>query len=202
MCRDNIGYSVLMLDPKTWKIIDQNSTGYLGKRRNAAWAKRDELYGKYNWRMSWLVEDRLLEYPEACELYEDAYFLYFQQRPELLTQLLETASDVYDDDPKNIESGTDYQKRGAIRTHIQDIAIRRCVQRFGKQFHGKSLLQIRDRLGIHPLSLALSPGQVPFHKPKLLSFPENFSEIVKDAWWLSGSVEDWYQRAKRLCVRK
>ncbi len=189
-----------MLDPKFWKILSNTSTGYVGKHRNAEWAKRDATYGKGHWRMAWLVEGKLYEYVEACQLYEDAYLAYLKQRPELLEQLVATAADVYDDDPSNVESGTDYAKRGPVRTHIQDIALRRCVQRLGEHFRGKTLLQIRDRLGAHPLSLALSPGQVPFHQPELLSFPDNLATVEQDAWWLCGSVEDWYQRAKRLCV--
>jgi hypothetical protein len=191
-----------MLNPKIWKSVDNSSTGYVGKHRNEEWAKRDAKYGKDNWRMGWLVKGRFLEYLEVCRLYEDAYFEYFRRRPELLEYLLEVASDVYDYSPENVKSGTDYSKRGAIRTHIQDIAIRRCVKRFGRKFKGTKLLQIRDRVGTHPLSLALSPGQVPFHKPELLSNPDNLAEMRKTAWWLPGSAEDFYQRAKRLNIRK
>jgi hypothetical protein len=100
-----------------------------------------------------------------------------------------------------VESGLDYLKRGALRTHIQDIAIRNCVKRFGREFRGDKLIQIRDRMGEHPLSLALSPGQVPFHKPALISYPDNLDEIRNKAWWLPLSVEDFYQVAKRLVVR-
>jgi hypothetical protein len=57
-------------------------------------------------------------------------------------------------------------------------------------------------MGDHPLSLALSPGQVPFHKPELMSHPDNLTEIRGKAWWLPSSVEDFYQRGKRLVVRK
>src|SRR5262245_66382300 len=117
--------------------------------------------------MIWLVGGHYLEYKEACRLYEDAYFEYFKQRPELLEYLLEVASDVYDDDPSNVESGLDYSKRGDLRTHIQDIAIRKCLKRFRRKFRGDKLIQIRDRIGDHPLSLALSLGQVQFHKLEL-----------------------------------
>jgi len=190
-----------MLDTKIWKPLNNKSTGYVGKHRNDEWAKRDTMFGKGNWQVAWLVDGKLLEYLEVCQLYEDAYFEYLQKRPELLEYLIKTASDVYDDDPKNVESGLDYSKRGDIRTHIQDVSIRRCIKRFGKVFEGNILLQIRDRAGSHPLSLALSPGQVPFHKPELISNPDNLTEISRDVWWLLGSVEDFYQRAKRLCLK-
>jgi hypothetical protein len=191
-----------MLDKKIWQQVDSNSTGYVGKRRNEEWLKRDRKYGKGRWRMAWLVGGRLLEYREACRLYEDAYLAYFIKRPELLECLIINASDVYDDHPRNINSGFDYLKRGRVRTHIQDIAIRKCVMRSGRRFKGNKLIQVRDRIGKHPLSLALSPGQVPFHRPELLSDPDNLETIVRNAWWLPGSVEDFYQRAKRLCVLK
>jgi hypothetical protein len=190
-----------MLNQDEWKLVDNASPGYVGKRRNDLWAERDAQYGKGNWQTIWLVKGVYLEYEEACRLYEDAYFEYFKKRPELLEFLLEVASDVYDDDPSNVTSGLDYAKRGEVRTHIQDIAIRNCVKRFGREFRGNKLIQIRDRIGEHPLSLALSPGQVPFHKPELLSFPDNLDEIRSKAWWLPSSVEDFYQRAKRMVVR-
>lgn len=191
-----------MLDRKIWKPIDNVSPGYVGKHRNEEWRKRDEKFGKGRWQMAWLVGEDLLDYFEACELYEDAYYVYFQQRPEILEHLLQEASDVYDDDPSNVEAGTDYSKRGDVRTHIQDTAIRCCLKRLGRSFAGSKLIQIRDRLGEHPLSLALSPGQVPFHRMEALSFPDNLPEMKKSAWWLPGSVEDFYQRAKRICIKQ
>lgn len=191
-----------MLNQDEWKLVDNTSQGYVGKRRNDLWAERDGKYGKGNWRTIWLVQGDYLEYVEACRLYEDGYFEYFKKRPELLEYLLEVASDVYDDEPGNVDSGLDYSKCGAVRTHIQDIAIRNCLKRFGRQFTGHKLIQIRDRVGEHPLSLALSPGQVPFHKPELVSFPDNLEEMRSKAWWLPLSVEDFYQRAKRLVVKK
>jgi hypothetical protein len=190
-----------MLDRSEWRLVDNTSPGYVGSRRNQLWAEREAKYGKGNWQTIWLVMGRFLEYEEACRLYEDAYFEYFKKRPELVEFLLDVAADVYDDDPSNVTSGLDYSKRGEVRTHIQDIAIRNCVKRFGRKFNGNKLLQIRDRIGEHPLSLALSPGQVPFHKPELLSNPDNLADIRARAWWLPSSVEDFYQRAKRLVVR-
>ena len=191
-----------MLRQTEWKLVDNTSPGYVGKRRNDLWAERDAKYGKENWQTIWLVDGKYLEYEEACRLYEDSYFEYFKQRPELLEYLLEVASNVYDDDPSNVESGLDYLQRGDLRTHIQDIAIRNCVKRFSREFRGDKLIQIRDRIGEHPLSLALSPGQVPFHKSELISNPDNLSEIRRQAWWLPSSVEDFYQRGKRLAVRR
>ncbi len=191
-----------MLNKNEWQPINNNSTGYVGRHRNEEWRKRDNLYGRGHWQIAWLVDGKLLDYCEVCQLYEDAYYTYFKVRPELLEYLITAAAEVYDDSKENIKSGFDYHKRGKVRTHIQDIAIRNCLRRFRRKFQGHELIQIRDRLGMHPLSLALSPGQVPFHKPKLFSYPDNLIHMHKHAWWLPGSVEDFYQRAKRLCIKK
>ena len=80
----------------------------------------------------------------------------------MLDYLVEIASDVYDYNLTDIGAGLDFSKRGDVVTHIQDTAIRRCVKRYGRQFRGNVLLQIRDSAVEHPLSIALSPGQVPF----------------------------------------
>ncbi len=191
-----------MLDKKIWKTINNISPGYVGSRRNQEWVKRDRKYGHGNWQMAWLVNGKQLDYYEACKLYEESYYKYFIQRPELLATLLHEARNIYDDNPQNVRAGRDYRNRGNIRTHIQDTTIRNCIKRFGKKFHGKRLIQIRDRIGKHPLSLALSPGQVPFYDQNLLSNPSNLKKMHRTAWWLPGSVEDFYQRAKRLCVNK
>ena len=190
-----------MLNKDEWILFDNNSPGYAGARRNQLWAERDARFGAGNWRSIWLMRGDYLEYLEVCLLYEEAYFKYFEKRPELLDFLLEIASDVYDDDPSNVKSGLDYSNRGEIRTHIQDIAIRNCVKRFNREFSGNRLIQIRDRIGTHPLSLALSPGQVPFHEPALISEPDNCKEVRENAWWLPLSVEDFYQLTKRLAVK-
>lgn len=190
-----------MLDPKIWKRIDNLSTGYLGKKRNAEWARRDEMYGAGNWRMSWYIEGKLLEYADVCQIYGQAYYDYFRMRPELLDYLVKIARDVFDDDPANVEAGTDYSVRGSTKTHIHDTAIRQAMKRLGKTFQGEELFQISNFNNNHPLAIALSPGQVRFHKPEWLSNPDNLDYVQKDAWWVPGSVEDFYQRAKRLCVR-
>lgn len=191
-----------MIDITIWKSIGNRSTGYLGERRNEEWKKRDILYGAGNWQMGWMVDDKYLEYPEVCQLYTNAYYEYFKMRPELFEFLLEIASNVYDDAPANVEAGTDFHNRGKTKTHIHDTAIRECVKRFGRNFRGEKLLQVSHASNKHPLSQALSPGQVPFYNPAILSFPDNLKEIQKDSWWLPGSVEDFYQRAKRLCAKQ
>jgi hypothetical protein len=62
-------------------------------------------------------------------------------------------------------------------------------------------MQIRGRVGKGRASTALSPGEVPFHKPELISVPTNVGDFI-NRWWLPGSVEDFYQRNRRIFVKK
>lgn len=41
-----------MLNPRIWQPINNNPTGYIGKRRNEEWVKRDAKYGKGNWKIA------------------------------------------------------------------------------------------------------------------------------------------------------
>ena len=190
-----------MLDLEKWDQIHNNSPGYVGEKRNAIEEGWDLKYGKGNWIMGWVFGENVLEYEEVCLVYEDGYYEYLKQRPEVLDYLCKTASEVYDDDVLNINSGQDYSKKGDIRTHIQDIAIRRCLVRFGRTFKGNEPIQIRDNKGKDVVSKTLSPGQVPFHLQTLITEPDNLKEIYLSRWWLPGSVEDFYQRNKRLYLK-
>lgn len=191
-----------MLDIKLWKKVSDETPGYEGKRRNENIILRNGEYGEGQWTIGWVFGELVLEYEEVCRVYEDGYYRYFQSRPELLEHLCSIASEVYDDDISNIASGQDYNKKGETLTHIQDIAIRRCLVRLGKAFKGSEPVQIRDAKGRGAISKALSPGQVPCHVPHLITTPENLIEIRESQWWLPDSVEDFYQLNKRLFVRK
>jgi hypothetical protein len=166
--------------------------GYLGKTRNAKYVEWDEKFGKGNWELVWLLNGFRYNWLGVCGLYEDAYLVYFESHPDILAQLLTEASDVYDDSLTNVGSGLDYLRQETERTHIQDIAIRRCVDKLGLKFKGDKLIQIRDSLGEHPLSMTLSPGKVPFHHPEHIEVPRI------EGWWDAGSVEDFYQSNKYL----
>lgn len=186
-----------------FELHDNTSPGYLGGRRDEVFAEWNEKFGERNWTLGWLGHDEeWLNYLGACDLYEQSYVRFLAGWPRLLDQLLESASDVYDDSPTNVCSGLDYTAQETERTHIQDIAIRRTLKVLGEEFKGTELVQIRSRLGKSPLSLALSPGQVPFVRMASITKPDNYDEIIKRRWWIAGSVEDFYQLNKRLFVRK
>ncbi len=177
-----------------WKTIGR--PGYFGAKRNDTYSQYDSIYGKDNWRIVWKIEGHFFDKYTVCTLYEDAYFSFLKNNPSILEQLVSSASDVYDDDISNMTSGLDYGAQETNRTHIQDIAIRRVLTRLGTKFKGSEPIQIRDRLGTHPLSRILSPGQVPFHRQELIEKPE------LEGWWNKSSVESFYQSNKYLQVKK
>jgi hypothetical protein len=122
-------------------------------------------------------------------------------QPDVRKRLVLEACDVYDDAPSNVLSGLDYAKQETDRTHVQDIAIRRSLVRLTTWFQGDKLIQIRDKVGTHPLSMTLSPGQIPYISPHYLG-PELMSLNDYDKnWFKAGSIEDFYQRNRVLQVR-
>ncbi len=168
---------------------------YLGKRREEKFKQWDDQFGQGNWRLAWKVGEISVDLLGACALYEDGYFQFLLNNPEILQQLINEASEVYDDQLSNINSGFDYLKQETDRTHLQDIAIRRSLIRMGLWFKGQQLIRIRQEQGTHPLSITLSPGRVPFHRPDLIEQPE----LLR--WWHPHTIESFYQSNRYLQVR-
>ncbi|MBY0372716.1 MAG: hypothetical protein K2Q23_01900, partial [Bryobacteraceae bacterium] len=153
-------------------------------------------FGPENWRLVWKVGEAVTDFVGVCALYEDAYFNFMRTHPSIVERLIHEACDVYDDDESNVDSQFDYSKQETERTHIQDIAVRRCLLRMGRWFKGERLVQIRGSQGNSLLSELLSPGRVPFHRKDLICTPEK-----KGFWWKPGSVESFYQSNRVLQIK-
>lgn len=177
-----------------WKTVEDNQgrPGYLGKHRAEKYAQWDSQFGVGNWRLVWKWGSRYLDFVQACMVYEESYYQYLKNNPSILEELLLVAYDVYDDAVSNVNSGLDYTKQETDRTHIQDISIRRVVCRLGRKFGGDKLIRIRHDRGEHPLSMTLSPGKVPFHRP------DRIIEPWLTGWWGAGTVECFYQSNRVL----
>jgi hypothetical protein len=177
-----------------WETIERQ-LGYFGRHRDVRYSEYDLRFGRGQWRIAWCAGENMLGFDGVVMLYEDAYYAYLQKNQGVLNELASVASDVYDTDTGNVSSGLNYLRQEGSRTHLQDIAIRRCMLRFGLGFSGVQLIQIRDKDAappIHQLSLQLSPGRVPFHRPGWIQRPE------LEGWWQSGSAESFYQSNKLL----
>ena len=185
------------LDETGW--IDGGPPGYFGADRDGRYRQFDLRYGEGNWAVGWKDGDRYLPFAEAMIAhYERSYEAFLGEHPEILDQL-EAFANVYDDAESNVNSDLDYLAQETEHTHVQDIAIRRCMANRGRWFQGTELLQIRDEVGSHELSLTLSPGRIPFHDPSEI---RERAEADPQQWWQAGSVEDWYQSNKTLLVRR
>jgi hypothetical protein len=190
--------------------------GYLGQNRDQKIKEFEDLIGKGNWMIGWVVGENLtwkhqacilegnytvLDYARACKLYEDAYFEHFKQHPDELEWIVKNASEVYDNAPSNVSSYLDYLLQEESSTHIQDITIRNVVARFGRKFEGKKLLQIRtDGEGEK-----WNPANIYFHKPEWLVQPVN----AGTAWWCRDrykakekSVECFWQSNKFVLAKR
>lgn len=187
--------------------------GFFGRRRDEILLNYNARYGSGNWKLLHIVGENLqwvggdepikgkyfvLDFLQACRLYEESYFAYFVQHPDELEFIVANASEVFDNDVGNVQAGLDYSKQTkGIGTHIQDIAVRNVVDRLGLKFKGEGLLQIRTNK--EGPGGKWSPMNIPFYKPEWILRPE------LEGWWTKGvpnSVELWYQSNKMLLTAK
>ena len=183
---------MMRLDQKNWTIAEY--PGYFGKKSNEMEQLYDTNYGSENWKIAYVWCEKIVSRDFALQIYEDAYHAYFQNNPDVLEWLLHTASDVYDNAVSNIHSYLDYHIQEEQATHLQDIAIRRIVFRFGRAFKGKRLLQIR---GNNSPGYILNPGEIPFHLPERIEVNANCPR-----WAKPDSVEAFWQCNKIIIVKK
>lgn len=119
--------------------------------------------GKGNWYWGFRVKSKLYSWNLGLQLYEDAYWEFLKQNPKLIKELVDY-SDVYVYDRYDLKSILDYRKQTQKRDHFQDIAIRRCLVRFGVWFKGMDILKIPGS--------KFDDHKVEFHLPHLIYKPD------------------------------
>jgi len=184
-----------------WQTI-MRQPGCFGNRSLKIQKLLDTRYGKENWRVGWVWQGRIIGEEEMRALFEEAYYQHLVKHPALLDYLIQNARDIYDLDPSDIDSGTNYWKQGfdlskyRLRVrHLQDIAIRRVIRlRLELNFKGSKLIQIRstseDKIGRE-----LSPGFVPFHMPGAVE-PALFN-----GWWKDKTIEAFCQQNRVIQIK-
>ncbi len=186
--------------PEEWITVEK--PGYFGKKRDELYARWNSEYGQGNWRIAWQWSSKMIEKPEALQIYEDSYYEFLKERSGILEWLVKTASDVYDTAPTNIQAGFSYVHQETPNNHIHDVAIRRSVMRLGKWFKGDHLMHVR---GKGTEGERLSPHLVPFHLPDLIYQGDIKDYRNKGIWWrelgIKYSVEELYQQNKILQAR-
>ncbi len=184
-----------------------NELSYCGKRKAAIYAGFDSRFGKDGWIPAHILDGEVISRLEAYLVYEEGYYQLIKNRPDIRRKLQSTASEVYDIQPSNLNSGFDYLAQECAATHLQDISLRRALTRLALEEKGirpdtKNLPKIPIFFGDHPVQIRdhtsegyyLNPGKVPFHKPELILDTE------QSGWWDPKSTEDWYQKNKVLLV--
>ncbi len=175
---------------ENWSTIAR--IGYSGPLKPKIEEFMYPIFGK-SYRKVHILDDQVLPHADALKMYEQSYVKFFQEHSEILRWLTSTASNVYDTDISNTESGTDYAKQETQATHIQDIAVRRAITELGKSFQGSEMINIR---GKDSNGYCLNPGKIPFIHPEYILRPNRLG------WWEEGSVEDFWQSNKALQIKK
>lgn len=169
-------------------IVDR--VGYVGSKRGEFVDRLNKLYGADGWTIGYVLDGKALSRDEALVLYEKSYEIFLKNNPSITNRLVNEAREIYDTAPSNVESGLDYHKQEDVRSHLQDIAIRRAMKTLGLSFKGDKLMQVREAGSDFP---ELSPGKVPF----ALSQDKIILPIQYEADWIQpGSVEDFWQNNK------
>ncbi len=163
--------------------------GYVGKKNMAA--ELDQKYGFDKWVRAFFHRGNIIHKEEALVLYEQSYYDFLKDNDGVREWLINTASEVYDIQPSNINSGLDYSIQECSGVHFQDISVRRVLKRLGLKFKGNHLVQIR---GYDSEGYVLNPGQVPFHNP------EEILDKETKTWWKPNSIEAFYQHNKALLI--
>ncbi len=214
------------IDDQSYRLIDNkdlvaqhadswvkvfNMLGFAGKKKGGIYREFDKLYSRQGWIPAHFFDGCVVSRLEGYYKYEEAYYQFLKSNPEVRTWITQIASDVYDVDPSNVNSGLDYKVQECDATHLQDIAIRRALTRLKLEdqglsymvcnlpkvdiFEGDHLVQIRRH---ESEGFRLNPGQVPFHRPGLGLATE--PNLRTEVWWQRDSVEDIYQRNKVLLI--
>jgi hypothetical protein len=182
--------------PLTQDFALAERASYLGGKRATTVGQLDEKFGRGNWTIGYILDGKAISRDEALQLYERSYEAFLRSNPAITNRLITEASDIYDTAPSNVASGLDYHKQEDVRSHLQDIAIRRSLKNMGLAFQGDKLMQVRDVGSDFP---ELSPGKVPFILPESSI---RSARIYGADWVQRGSVEDFWQNNKFVFVKK
>lgn len=150
--------------------------GDLQDRRDKYMTKVKHKVGKDNWFWVFKLGNKLYSQTWGMQVYEDAYYFFFHKNPELLKDLVEKWSDVYVVNRHDLVSGLNYHLQNHNRDHFHDIAIRRCLTRFGLSFQGKDILNLNDSPYCH--------SKIPFHLIHLFK----------------GSLKKWFDDSRYIAV--
>lgn len=150
-------------------MLDFIQVGDLGKERDNFLGKVTRTVGKGNWYWAFNVKKKFYSWEFGFQLYEDAIWQYLRSNPVLLQSLVRDNVDVFQINRFDIEAGLSYKIQTQNTDHYNDIAIRRCLVRFGINFQGKDLFDLKSTSYCH--------SKIPFHLPHLINKPDEIKSV-------------------------
>lgn len=138
-------------------MLDFIQVADLKDKRDSFIYKIEKTVGKNNWSWTFKIGNNFYSYPIGMQIYEDAFWHFLYKNVDLLKDLVSSYENLYHVSYEDFESSLDYNKQKNKSDHFDDIAIRRCVARFGLKFSGNKILDINGS--------AYSETKVPFHLP-------------------------------------
>lgn len=188
-----------------WKTMER--PGYLGKRKEAEFARWNQVYGVDKWRLvNETSQGEILSYNDIIwKIYIPGYTSYFFNHHKEAIHITENYCYAYDKDMITKEQAFNlyalYNKSG-IANQFHHVAFNIALEWYlGLPFKGIKPLQVREGKPGTPISQQpkghlWSPGRIPSLRPDLIPQP------AIEGWWAKGSIEDFYQSTKALQIFK
>lgn len=188
-----------------WETVGR--PGYQGKSKDEQIAGWNKMYGEGNWRLAWQLADGeiITSYERIFWHYVRSYAQYFEDNLDEALYLTSHFSYAYDKDLISKEEAFDpfalYQKPGRPN-QFHNVALNYALEYIhGLEFTGPEPIQVREGKPntdpeTWPAGWRWSPGRIPSISPELIPEPSISS------WWQPGSIEDLYQSAKILQIKK
>ncbi len=191
-------------EEQNWITIGRPS--YLGKNKDEQVTQWNREYGEGGWRLAWqLASGEVLGFSEIFQLYVDSYTLYFELHLDEAYFLTDNFAYTYDKDLVSKEESFNpyalYFLPGRPN-QFHHVALNHALEfRLLLEFKGDKPLQVREGKpgtdpNTWPAGWRWSPGRIPAAHPELIP------QSALSDWWQSGSIEDLYQSAKILQIKK
>jgi hypothetical protein len=188
-----------------WETIGR--PGYLGGKKDETYTRWNQEYGVGNWRISWqLANGQDVDYEYIFhQIYVTGYEQFFRQNIRDLFFVMNYAF-TYDKDKITRQQAFDpyaLVNKPGVANQFHHVALNLAVRdKLGVSFLGTEPLKVREGkpgtpLELQPLGYKFSPGRIPCTRPELIPTPQ-----TKDSWWGDGSIEQLYQEAKALQIKR
>ncbi len=181
--------------------------GYLGSSKDVYSGCWDRDYGRSNWRIVWELSNReILNFEQIFQHYVESYSKFFENNPVDALFLTNNFAYAYDKDKITKKEAFNqfalYNQPGRAN-QFHHVALNFALELYlGLEFKGLEPIQVREGKpgtdsNTWPAGWHWSPGRIPSAHPELIPL-----RVGGAKWWQAGSIEDLYQSAKILQIKK